>query len=444
MQLGRRSPRRAARDTRSSGGTCGSTRATGRWRCERSTRRRRSTTSAALAALVRALALAAARDAPRRTSRARRSAGRASARRATASTARSSTAAALRPLADVARETVARVRPFARELGDEDALDGIERILGRAGARAASGVRMRWAASTKCSRRSSRTRAARRGRSRRRARRLAAAERRAQRCEVPAHHAEVVVAAGSVLVRQPFQRIEHRGPRAGLPRHRLGELRRDERLEEDGRGALAPDPLDERLQAPRARLRLRAEARERDLLEAVGLREVPERRVARDDLASLAVREPLAELAVEPPEPGDEPIGGRRVAQRRGNAACQRGVAARIQPDVRVAVDAGTPARRSTAFDRPGTASSSDGMKPPPRYRTRRASRSPATSRGESSRSCGSAPGGVRLRTSASGATCSARTRAGRRPRRPRRPLPSRHRLRRSPSPRLRPRRGKR
>ena len=40
---------------------------------------------------------------------------------------------ALRPLATVARETVARVRPFARELGDEDALDGIERILEQGG-----------------------------------------------------------------------------------------------------------------------------------------------------------------------------------------------------------------------------------------------------------------------------------------------------------------------
>ena len=35
----------------------------------------------------------------------------------------------LRPVAEIARATVARVRPVARSLGDEDALDGIEQIL---------------------------------------------------------------------------------------------------------------------------------------------------------------------------------------------------------------------------------------------------------------------------------------------------------------------------
>ena len=39
-----------------------------------------------------------------------------------------------RPLADVAREAVRRVRPIARELGDEDALDGIEKVLEENGA----------------------------------------------------------------------------------------------------------------------------------------------------------------------------------------------------------------------------------------------------------------------------------------------------------------------
>ena len=41
---------------------------------------------------------------------------------------------ALRPLADVARDTVRRVRPIARELGDESALDGVEAILAAGGA----------------------------------------------------------------------------------------------------------------------------------------------------------------------------------------------------------------------------------------------------------------------------------------------------------------------
>jgi glutamate---cysteine ligase / carboxylate-amine ligase len=39
----------------------------------------------------------------------------------------------LRPLAEIARATVARVRPVARSLGDEDALDGIEQILAEGG-----------------------------------------------------------------------------------------------------------------------------------------------------------------------------------------------------------------------------------------------------------------------------------------------------------------------
>jgi len=39
-----------------------------------------------------------------------------------------------RPLADVARAAVRRVRPIARDLGDDDALDGIERVLEENGA----------------------------------------------------------------------------------------------------------------------------------------------------------------------------------------------------------------------------------------------------------------------------------------------------------------------
>ena len=39
-----------------------------------------------------------------------------------------------RPLADVARDAVRRVRPIARDAGDEDALDGIERVLEENGA----------------------------------------------------------------------------------------------------------------------------------------------------------------------------------------------------------------------------------------------------------------------------------------------------------------------
>jgi carboxylate-amine ligase len=41
---------------------------------------------------------------------------------------------ATRPLADVARETVRRVRPLTRDAGDDDALDGVEAILAAGGA----------------------------------------------------------------------------------------------------------------------------------------------------------------------------------------------------------------------------------------------------------------------------------------------------------------------
>lgn len=89
---------------------------------------------AALAALARALAIEAAQDArpaPRETSEVLSwSAFRAG---------RDGTAAAilddgeLRPLTDVANRTVARLRPLARAWGDDDALDGVVRLLDHGG-----------------------------------------------------------------------------------------------------------------------------------------------------------------------------------------------------------------------------------------------------------------------------------------------------------------------
>jgi carboxylate-amine ligase len=40
---------------------------------------------------------------------------------------------ALRPVPEIARAAVARARPFARELGSEDALDRVERLLAEGG-----------------------------------------------------------------------------------------------------------------------------------------------------------------------------------------------------------------------------------------------------------------------------------------------------------------------
>ena len=64
----------------------------------------------------------------------------------------------LRPVAEIARATVARVRPVARSLGDEDALDGIEQILVEGVAPAGSGRPALEAASPGCYGRSSTTR----------------------------------------------------------------------------------------------------------------------------------------------------------------------------------------------------------------------------------------------------------------------------------------------
>ena len=111
-----------------------------------------------------------------------------------------------------------------------------------------------------------------------------ASERLLQGGEVRPHDGEVVGAGGDLVVRQPLERVEHRGLDARLARDRLRQLRRDERLEEHGRRPGAPDDVDEARDVPGRRLRLRRQPLEGDLLEAVPLGEVPERRVARHDL----------------------------------------------------------------------------------------------------------------------------------------------------------------
>ena len=89
---------------------------------------------AAIAALVRALVVEAL-DAPDRPDVPSEALGWASFR-----AARDGTSASIldddvpRPLAEVARAAVRRVRPIARELGDDDALEGIERVLEENGA----------------------------------------------------------------------------------------------------------------------------------------------------------------------------------------------------------------------------------------------------------------------------------------------------------------------
>ncbi len=70
-----------------------------------------------------------------------------------------------------------------------------------------------------------------------------------------------------------------------------------ERLDEHGRDAVVAHELGDALQIVRARLRLGRVARDRNLVQVVRLREMAERRVARDDVAPFAVRQPIAVLA---------------------------------------------------------------------------------------------------------------------------------------------------
>ena len=164
-------------------------------------------------------------------------------------------------------------------------------------------------------------------------------ERLLERREVRAHDGEVVLPGGDLVVGQALERVEHRRLDAGLARDRLRELRRDERLEEHGRRSRRLHEVDEVGDAASRRLGLGREPLERHLLEAVPRREVAERGVARDDLASLAARKPATELGVEPLELAGERVGRLRLPELDSDRTHHRGVANRVEPHVRVAND---------------------------------------------------------------------------------------------------------
>ena len=137
-----------------------------------------------------------------------------------------------------------------------------------------------------------------------------------------------------LLVREPFERVQHRRVRAGLPRHRLGESWRDEGLEEDGRCATLLNFSHDSLEVVRGRLRLWRQPGDRDLLEAVSVGEIAERSVARDDLLPVTPGETALEVRVEHHQPGDK--GLRRTLERIADASRLLGVAERIEPDMRI------------------------------------------------------------------------------------------------------------
>jgi hypothetical protein len=84
----------------------------------------------------------------------------------------------------------------------------------------------------------------------------------------------------------------------------------------------------------RRRLRFRCEARDRNLFQAVALREVAEGGMTGHDLAARATSQAGAILAVELPEPGDE--CARRTVERGANPANDPFEQDRIEPDMRV------------------------------------------------------------------------------------------------------------
>ncbi len=135
---------------------------------------------------------------------------------------------------------------------------------------------------------------------------------------------------------RPFERVQHARLRTRLAGDRLGELRRHEGLEEDGGRAALLDLFDQLLEVARRRLRLRRDPGQRDLRQVVGVGEVAERSVARDQLAPLALGEAGTELTVELLEVGDQDVGGGRIAERLGHGAGHRSEAHGIEPHVRI------------------------------------------------------------------------------------------------------------
>ncbi len=99
---------------------------------------------------------------------------------------------------------------------------------------------------------------------------------------------------------------------------------------------VAPHLLDEPRDVLRARLGLGCEPGEGNLAEAVALGEVPERRVARHEVTTLAPLETAPQLGIESLEAGDEGPRSPRRPQRVRDRPDERRVPDRVEPDVRV------------------------------------------------------------------------------------------------------------
>ena len=127
--------------------------------------------------------------------------------------------------------------------------------------------------------------------------------------------------------------------RAGLARDRLGELRRDERLEEDRRRRASRRTELRRASASACALGSDSGSMpgDRDLVQAVARGEVAERRVARDELAARAVREAARGTrgrARRSRAASASPRG--RPAEHRADPLDDPREQHRVEPDVRV------------------------------------------------------------------------------------------------------------
>ena len=131
--------------------------------------------------------------------------------------------------------------------------------------------------------------------------------------------------------------------------------------------------------------------------------------MARDELVAVAVGEPVAELAVEGAQPVREPLGLRTAIELFADPLGDRGVPDRIEPDVGVDVVlllAADPCRNRVEEIDPVCRRGVDRVLEGRLEALAEVEdevgvrRSCVTSLPESSRSCGSTPGGVRFRTS--------------------------------------------
>ena len=133
----------------------------------------------------------------------------------------------------------------------------------------------------------------------------------AQRREVGAHDLEVVAAGGGVG--QALDRVEGRHRRPGLPGHRVGDRRADQRLGVDGGDVVRLDEPGDLGELGRLRLGLGGEPGDADLGQPVALGEVAEGVVAGDDRGAGAVGQARAQVAVQ----CGEPVPGRPWRWRR-------------------------------------------------------------------------------------------------------------------------------